>query len=456
MWFRSDLRVADNPALHAASDAGQVVACFLFSEAQWRSHDHGERKLAFLRRSVRSLSESLAALGIPLHVLDVPWFREAPDALLSLMQKLGASHLHFNAEYPLNELRRDRRVWRVVRASGFGCTRLDGSVVQTPGSVLTGKGEPYTVFTPFKRKWLGLLSTDFFRPLDSPQPCANPIQPPKLPWKRAAERLEAVEWPGGEDEAHHRLQQFCSDHLVSYPNARDFPGLAGTSRLSAYLSVGAISPRQCLSRLSRLQAVEDSAWANELIWRDFYAHVIAAFPHVSKGHSFHRQYDELRWESDPKGLAAWQAGATGYPLVDAAMRQLNSTGWMHNRLRMVTAMFLTKHLLIDWRHGERYFMQQLVDGDFAANNGGWQWSASTGTDSAPYFRIFNPAEQGKKYDSRGVFTRTMIPALKEVPDRNLFEPWKSGLQLDYPAPIVEHAFARGRAIERFRSLASSA
>ena len=158
-------------------------------------------------------------------------------------------------------------------------------------------------------------------------------------------------------------------------------------------------------------------------------------------------------ESDPLGLAAWQAGETGYPLVDAAMRQLNSTGWMHNRLRMVTAMFLTKHLLIDWRHGERYFMQQLVDGDFAANNGGWQWSASTGTDAAPYFRIFNPAEQGKKYDSRGVFTRAMIPELKQVPDRNLFEPWKCGLQLDYPAPIVEHSFARGRAIERFRSLA---
>ena len=454
MWFRSDLRVADNPALHAARAAGLVEGCFLVSEAQWRTHDHGERKLAFLRRCVASLSATLAALGIPLHVIEVPWFCDAPQALIALMQGLGVSHLHFNAEYPLNELRRDRKVWRAVKASGFGCTRLDGSVVLPPGSVLTGTGEPYTVFTPFKRKWLGLLRADCFTPFAIPQPCGDPIQPLKLPWNRDAEMLDAVEWPGGEDEAHHRLQRFCSDQLVRYAIDRDFPGLAATSRLSAYLSVGAISPRQCLSRLSGLQTVEDSAWVNELIWRDFYAHVIAAFPHVSKGQSFQRQYDELPWESDPLGLAAWQTGTTGYPLVDAAMRQLNASGWMHNRLRMVTAMFLTKHLLIDWRHGERYFMQQLVDGDFAANNGGWQWSASTGTDAAPYFRIFNPAEQGKKYDARGVFTRAMIPELKNVPDRNLFEPWKSGLELDYPAPIVEHGFARGRAIERFRSLAS--
>lgn len=432
-----------------------MVGCFLFSEAQWRSHDHGDRKLAFLRRCVASLSQALAKLGIPLFVLEVPWFAEAPESLVTLMQKLGASHLYFNAEYPLNELRRDRKVWRAVKASGFECTRLDGSVVHPPGSVLTGKGEPYTVFTPFKRKWLGLLSARCTRPLDSPQACGPPIQAPPLPWRPDAEALEAVDWPGGEDEPHHRLQQFCSDRLVSYADARDFPGSAGTSRLSAYLAVGVISPRQCLSQLSRWQAIEDSAWASELIWRDFYAHVVAAFPHVSKGYSFQRQYDRIPWETDPQGLAAWQAGATGYPLVDAAMRQLKSTGWMHNRLRMVTAMFLTKHLLIDWRHGERYFMQQLVDGDFAANNGGWQWSASTGTDAAPYFRIFNPAEQGRKYDSKGVFTRAMLPELKNVPDRTLFEPWKSGLQIDYPAPIVEHAFARGRAIERFRSLASS-
>jgi len=429
-----------------------VIGCFLLSEAQWRNHDHGERKLAFVRRCVVALSEALATLGIPLHVLEVPWFREAPETLVLLMRRLGASHLHFNAEYPLNELRRDRKVWQAVRQAGFACTRVDGSVVLPPGSVLTGKSEPYTVFTPFKRKWLSLLTADSFTPLDVPERRSNPIQPPTLPWNPDGDTLGAVDWPAGEGEAYRRLRHFCEDPLLTYAHDRDYPGLAGTSRLSAYLSAGVISSRQCLAEIRRLQPIEDSSWANELIWRDFYAHVIAAFPHVSKGHSFRRQYDELHWEPDTVGLAAWQTGQTGYPLVDAAMRQLNSTGWMHNRLRMVTAMFLTKHLLIDWRQGERYFMQQLVDGDFAANNGGWQWSASTGTDAAPYFRIFNPAEQGKKYDPRGTFTRAMIPELKDVSDRHLFEPWKAGLQLDYPAPIVEHAFARERAIQRFRYL----
>ena len=191
-------------------------------------------------------------------------------------------------------------------------------------------------------------------------------------------------------------------------------------------------------------------WINELVWREFYRHVIAAFPHVSRGEAFRRETDAIRWRHAPEEFEAWQNGLTGYPFVDAAMRQLRDTGWMHNRLRMVTAMFLSKHLLIDWREGERHFMNNLVDGDFASNNGGWQWSASTGTDAAPYFRIFNPAAQGKKFDPGGVFTRRLVPELADVPDRYLFEPHASGLALDYPQPIVEHRFARERALAAFR------
>ncbi len=197
------------------------------------------------------------------------------------------------------------------------------------------------------------------------------------------------------------------------------------------------------------------AWINEIIWREFYRHVTALFPHVSQGHAFRRAYDALPWRHAPTELAAWQAGETGYPLVDAGMRQLQQTGWMHNRLRMVTAMFLTKHLLIDWRRGERYFMQQLVDGDFASNNGGWQWSASTGTDAAPYFRVFNPTTQGQRFDPGGKFVRAMLPELREVPDRWLFEPHKADMTLDYPEPIVAHAFARQRAIDAFKALGST-
>ena len=429
-----------------------MAGCFLVAEAQWRNHGHGERKLAFIRSCVLGLSESLAALGIPLHVVEVPWFREAPEALTGLMSRLGASHLHFNAEYPLDELRRDREAYRAMTRHGFGCTRHHGSVVLPPGTVQTGRGEPYSVFTPFKRKWLATLLADRVTVLPKPDAQSAPLPPAPLLWRSETTTPAAGDWPGSEAEAQRRLHQFCVDQLVGYAETRDFPALSGTSRLSAYLAAGVLSPRQCLEAMQRCQPIEQSTWANELIWRDFYAHVIAAFPHVSKGQAFQRHYDTVRWEHDPAGLAAWQAGDTGYPLVDAGMRQLNTTGWMHNRLRMVTAMFLTKHLLIDWREGERYFMQQLVDGDFAANNGGWQWSASTGTDAAPYFRIFNPAEQGRRFDPGGVFTRAMVPALKPLPDKVLFEPWKWSGQVNYPLPIVDHAFARKRAIERFRSV----
>ncbi|EAC1534127.1 deoxyribodipyrimidine photo-lyase, partial [Escherichia coli] len=252
------------------------------------------------------------------------------------------------------------------------------------------------------------------------------------------------------------LRQFCQNGAGEYEQQRDFPAVEGTSRLSASLATGGLSPRQCLHRLlaEQPQALDGGAgsvWLSELIWREFYRHLMTYYPSLCKHRPFIAWTDRVQWQSNPAHLKAWQEGKTGYPIVDAAMRQLNSTGWMHNRLRMITASFLVKDLLIDWREGERYFMSQLIDGDLAANNGGWQWAASTGTDAAPYFRIFNPTTQGEKFDREGEFIRQWLPELRDVPA--VHEPWKwaekTGVTLDYPQPIVDHKEARLRTLAAY-------
>jgi deoxyribodipyrimidine photo-lyase len=337
-----------------------------------------------------------------------------------------------------------------VKALGRDCVRHEGSVILAPGRVLTAAAQPFTVFSPFKRKWMSVLTDADLQLGGKPRPIAAPLAPAPMCWDESQERLGAATWPAGERVALQQLRHFAAGRLAGYAGNRDFPAEAGTSRLSPHLAVGALSPRQCLDAANTFAPETSDAWVNEIIWREFYRHVMAQHPHVSRGESFHRHYDRLRWETNPAALEAWKSGLTGYPLVDAAMRQLTSTGWMHNRLRMVAAMFLSKHLLIHWREGERFFMEQLVDADFASNNGGWQWSASTGTDAVPYFRIFNPELQGRRFDPAGTFTRLLLPELKEVPNRFLFTPWKAGLTLNYPPPIIDHALARQRAIDRFR------
>jgi len=467
VWFRNDLRIADHPALHDAGSRGLVEAVFLVADRQWRAHDVGDNRLAFLLDTLHRHADDLERLGIPLHVLHVPDFAGAAPALVALARKVGARAIAFNEEYPLNERVRDSHVCNDGAAAGIDVRIHQGSTVLPPGVLLTGGGDPYTVFSPFKRRWLGTIDLAAVEPLPRPRrqtgaalAAADPTGPRAVP-----EAIDGVTragpvahlWPGGADEAERRLETFVERAIARYHEARDFPARPGTSTLSPYLSVGAISPRQCLAAAvaangGRLVGGNPGIehWINELIWRDFYRHVIALFPHVSRGQAFRPDMDRVPWRHAPDELLAWQAGRTGYPLVDAAMRQLAATGWMHNRLRMLTAMFLTKHLLIDWRAGERWFMQQLVDGDFAANNGGWQWSASTGTDAAPYFRIFNPVTQAQRFDPDGTFVRAHVQELAGVTGKAIFGPYRHGVA-GYPAPIVDHAFARQRALEAFKS-----
>ena len=459
VWLRNDLRVDDNPALHHAMEQGTAVAVFCVCNSQWRSHDVGDSRLAFLLDSLHALAGELRQLGVPLRLVTEPWFADLPKRLVNVARSVDAKALAFNAEYPLNEQRRDDAVTRAFREQNLAVHIHHGGTLMPPGSVLTEAGEPYTVYSPFKRRWFSRSDPSVHEPLPKPRTQRRPTgvddsplpdQTDGVPRTRVAER-----WPAGSAEATRRLEAFMARRAGRYHDDRNFPGIDGTSTLSPYLSVGAISARRCLhaaveANHGKLQSGRPGlkSWIEELIWRDFYRHVTAQFPHVSCGHAFRRELDGLPWRQAPDDLDAWKQGRTGYPLVDAAMRQLAETGWMHNRLRMITAMFLCKHLLLDWHHGERHFMNLLVDGDFAANNGGWQWSASTGTDAAPYFRIFNPHTQAKRFDPDGAFIRQFVPELRDAPDKALFDP-ANHCVADYPAPIVEHRAARERALATF-------
>ncbi len=334
-----------------------------------------------------------------------------------------------------------------------------GLLVAEPEEVHTDDGRPVTVFTPFSRRWAAVPRRALLHVPDAiPSLPAGALASEDLPVSPAPTADVALLPQPGEAAARERLARWvASAALPAYADGRNRLDAEGTSRLSADLKMGTLSP------LEVLLAVEGPGdgrrvFVSELAWREFYAHVLWHFPHVVRG-AYRPTYDAIPWADDPAGLAAWREGRTGYPVVDAAMRQLSESGWMHNRARMITASFLAKDLLVDWRHGEAHFMAHLVDGDVASNNGGWQWTAGTGTDAAPYFRIFNPVSQGRRFDPDGAYVRRWVPELARVPDAFVHQPWTMPLEVqaaagcvvgrDYPAPIVDHAFARDRALAAY-------
>ncbi|MGO2132580.1 MAG: deoxyribodipyrimidine photo-lyase [Halomonas sp.] len=470
MWFRSDLRLHDNRALEAAARHGPVVAVYLRSLPHWQRHGHGANQLDFRARSVAELKQALEERNIPLLYRDINDFAETADALLAIARETGASALHFNHEYPLDEKQRDRAVVEAFKAADLAVAGHHDAIAFAPGELLTGKGDFYSVFTPFSKAWHRQLSAERLALSDAPTAqkrlsiTSDPLPDPADITKATNNTAVASDlWPAGEDAAADRLARFLRFRGRRYAQQRDYPMTAGTSELSPYLALGMISHRQCLQAVlgenDGTLAEGDAglvAWVNELVWREFYRHVAAGFPRVCRHRAFQVDTEALAWRDDEAGFAAWCEGRTGYPIVDAAMRQLVTTGWMHNRLRMVTAMFLTKHLLIDWRQGEAFFMRHLVDGEFCANNGGWQWAASTGTDAAPYFRIFNPTTQSLRFDADGEFIAKWLPELAELPAKQRHAPPMDMFSsVDYPAPIVEHKAARLRALDAFKRLSSS-
>lgn len=468
VWFRADLRIDDNLALFQASQDCRdgLVAIYYVPTKTWKSHGTAGCKVNFILAHLETLAPQLEKLNIPLIVAKVGTFTDCVEHLDAFMDKHEIHAVYLNRQYELDERRRDELLEQTLKTKGRKLVAFDDTVLAPPGKILTPKLLPYTVFTPFKKAFMSWFSRHGrMHPVKMPEKQVEMITkstpiPKSIPGFKSL--IDDSLWPVGEKQAHKRLDNFIKNHLADYAVMRDIPGINATSQLSPYLNIGAISPRMCVHKvLSADVHTKESvdAWISELVWREFYQHIVFHFPDVCRGQNFNHKYDSLKWREDKKLIKAWMEGKTGYPLVDAAMRQLIQTGWMHNRLRMLVAMFFTKLMYHDWRIGEAFFMEHLIDGSFAANNGGWQWSASTGTDAAPYFRIFNPMTQSEKFDPEGVFIKRYCPELKSLSAKEIHDPWKvcpeKIRKIDYPAPIIEYASSRANTLEEFKGAASS-
>ena len=467
MWLRTDLRTQDNTALSEAMLSGPTIALYLITPQQWQRHDDAPCKVDFWLRNLAELQLALARLNVPLLIRHCADWSDAPAQLAEVCHQHNVCAVHVNEEYGVNESLRDQQVAAYLRQQDIAWHSHLDQLFFRPGSVLTRSGGYFQVYSQFRKVCYERLHSALpacIAPLRPQAPLAivsDPIPDAVAGFTTPGASLREL-WPAGEDAAQQRLQRFADEQVSEYDRQRDFPAQPGTSQLSAYLAAGVLSPRQCLhAALSANQGEFDSGnpgavtWINELLWREFYKHILVGYPRVSRHRAFRLETEALRWRDAPQELAAWQEGRTGLPLIDAAMRQLQATGWMHNRLRMVVAMFLTKNLLIDWREGERFFMRQLIDGDLAANNGGWQWSASTGTDAAPYFRIFNPISQSQKFDPDGHFIRHWLPELASLNKRDIHDPAALGglfAPSGYPRPIVDLSRSRERALSAFKDL----
>ncbi|UXO67474.1 deoxyribodipyrimidine photo-lyase [Pantoea dispersa] len=470
VWLRNDLRINDNSALAAAcrDSQAEVLALFIATPGQWQQHSMAPKQAAFIHQNLCLLQQSLAERGIKLHYHQCDDFAASVDYLATFCQQHKVDALFYNYQYEINERQRDAAVEKQLDQQGVVCQGFDDSLLLPPGSVQTGSNSMFKVFTPFSKAFIRRLQQGLPECHHAPKARAGaPVAAGKkiAAFDYPVEEFDETWFPAGEEAALKQLRQFAQQRVEKYDQQRDIPAIDGTSRLSPYLAIGVLSPRQCLHRILKEhpQALNNGSalvWLNELVWREFYRHLMVAFPVLCKHQPFVDWTRNVSWQQNEQHLTAWQQGKTGYPIVDAAMRQLNTLGWMHNRLRMITASFLVKDLLIDWREGERYFMQQLIDGDLAANNGGWQWAASTGTDAAPYFRIFNPTTQGERFDKQGEFIRRWLPELQDVPDSAIHQPhaWaeKNNKKLDYPAPIVEHKAARKKTLDAFERARSAA
>ena len=453
MWFRSDLRIHDNEALYKATQNQQTIALFIVSHKEWEKHHEAKLKLAFMWRNLQALQKSLESKNIPLKIIEVECWRDIPEVINQFMIDHQISSLYFNHEVGINEVERDRAVYRQLRRGNFNIYHCHDKTLVKLGSILNGDNQPYKVFTAFKKRLIGALeyqSVENYNDIPiqdkteliSDDISINPYQ-----------AFDNLTYKAGEDAAFEVFHDFLKEEIFNYDQHRDIPAINGTSRLSPYLALGIISVKTLLKEALILNEAHFKTsnngiltWINELYWREFYYHIMWNFPKVSKNRAFQEKTENLQWRDNEADFEAWKSGTTGVPIVDAFMRQLKEIGWMHNRGRMITAMFLTKNLLIDWRKGEAWFMQNLIDGDFAANNGGWQWSASTGTDAVPYFRVFNPITQAKRFDPDGDFIRQWCPELSHLDSKQIHTVQKNA--------IVDLKSSRIRAIEAFKSLST--
>ncbi len=454
MWFRRDLRLVDNPALMAAAVLSDGVApLYVLDERLIDGPSASDNRTWFLMESLRVLDERLRRMGNRLHIRA----GRPEEAVPRFAAETNASLVTASRDYSPFGMRRDGRVKANLEGAGIEWRACAGVLAVEPEAMTLASGRAYEVFRPFYRRWSAVEGREV---LDAPTPlpAAGTFETGDLPWPGIFQRTATTVLEPGEEAARHRLEQWAVDGRSRYEADRDRLDRPGTSRLSQDFHFGLLSAAEALGRCDR---PGDEAFRAEIAWRDFYAHLLYHRPELLT-RPLRPGLEGLRYAPAGSLFEAWKAGQTGYPVVDAAMRQLRQAGWMPNRARMIAASFLVKDLGIDWREGARYFMNHLVDGEPASNSGGWQWSASTGTDAQPFFRVFNPVLQGKKFDPEGDYVRTWIPELAGYPGDRIHDPWEASpsdqaawgcvVGREYPAPIVEHAAAREAAIRRFREL----
>ena len=469
VWFRIDLRLADNPALQAAVKRGAVVPVFIHAPEEAAPWSPGGASNWWLHQSLQSLDKSLRGLGSRLI------FRRGPtlETLRALLKETGATAVFWNRRYEPAMIARDKEIKASLRAEGVEAESFNAALVHEPWTIQNQSGKPFQVFTPYWKHCLA--KPDPAEPLPAPRKLVAPDHwpkslelgelelEPKIKW---AEGMRAA-WEPGEAGARTQLKKFLAAAFANYTNDRNRPDLTGTSRLSPHLHFGEISPRQMWHAVRQhgedkgMSTWRSSQFLAEVGWREFAHHLLYHFPHTPT-EPLRADFKKFPWRKDAAFLKAWQKGQTGYPIVDAGMRELWTTGWMHNRVRMIVASFLVKDLLLSWTEGARWFWDTLVDADLAQNTSGWQWTAGCGADSAPYFRVFNPISQGEKFDPQGDYVRKWCPELGKLPNNWLHQPWqappdilaRAGVVLgrDYPEPIVSHAIAREVALEAFAKL----
>ena len=466
------MRLHDNPALAAAIASGApVIPVFILDDETPGRWALGAAARWWLHESLRTLDKQLRQRGSRLILARGP----ALDVLVDFAREVNASAIYWSRSYEPWTIKLERKMHLALDRSGVRCRRFSGQLLFEPEDIETATGEPYRVFTPFYEKCLAIGGIDAALPEPvSLPPVPEEIESDKLgSWELQPETPDwakgfATIWTPGQAGALTRLGAFLDTRLAPYGNDRDRPGSAGTSKLSPHLHFGEISPRQvwhavrsCSDKSEGEADAGAESFLRELLWREFSAHLLFHYPHIPHSH-FRNNFASFPWREDAAGLKAWQQGKTGYPIVDAGMRELWATGWMHNRVRMVAASFLVKHLLLPWQQGAEWFWDTLVDADLANNSASWQWVAGCGADAAPYFRIFNPVVQGKKFDAQGAYVKHWLPELSKLPRSHIHAPWmapeksleKAGIVLGetYPKPIVDHKMARERALEAFATI----
>ncbi|CAL4322144.1 deoxyribodipyrimidine photo-lyase [Buchnera aphidicola] len=462
MWFRNDLRIHDNTALYSAckNTKANVLSIFIATPKQWESHLMSFKKSEYIYKNLLILKKNIMQLGIPLYFYESEDFLTSIKFLIIFCKKHKVNAIFYNYQYEFNERKRDYLIKKMLKKENISTYAFHDEILFSPDKIHKKNGQPYNIFSSFKKNIIKKIQEQV--PLSFPIPnirICSKMEKNVIKFTYPREKIDERLFPIGEKCALNNLLFFINKKIINYNSEHHSPNLNSTSFLSASFSIGILSFRQCITLLLKkknyeLKTIDQCLWLNELIWREFYKYLLIRYPEISQNKALSHLDNKILWNNNKEHLNAWQKGKTGYPIVDAGMRQLNKLGWMHNRIRMITASFLVKDLLINWKEGEKYFISKLIDGDLAINNGNWQWIASIGINSNPYFKIFNPINQAKKFDKEGIFVKTYLPELRSIPNSDIFTPhlWsqRTGNKINYPIPIVNHEKTKKNVISVFK------